>query len=188
MSSRLQSVTNVWVQNRSYSSLDPLTRTWYTELSSLSLTAMSPYSVNSLALEELQKLASWIHDNAEMQEVAKNTSKCVDKDRREKVRPFLDAQKYSDINVGTAILSSMTWLTKYLQGHGYAIYRIKGKAEIGLTPKYQSYFFPLSINSGELKIGEDILHPGDYIHFTSSLFLDSHLDCLIILLPDTNAE
>ncbi|KAJ5858353.1 hypothetical protein N7534_003630, partial [Penicillium rubens] len=135
---------------------------------------MAP-SIEGTALEALRNLATWIHDTAKMEEVAKNTSKCVDTDRLDKLRPFLEAQKYP-------------------KGHGYTIYRIKGKAEIGLTPNYRSLFFPLSVDSGtsgvpgELQVAGERLQLGNYIHFTSALVLDAQLDCLIVLLPGKIAE
>lgn len=64
---------------------------------------MAPCSIEPTALSELTKFATWVHDHAQMEEVAKNTFKCVDKDRRDKLRPFLDAQKYSKIWVGKPI-------------------------------------------------------------------------------------
>jgi hypothetical protein len=57
---------------------------------------MAP-SIEGTALEALRNLATWIHDTAKMEEVAKNTSKCVDTDRRDKLRPFLEAQKYPKV-------------------------------------------------------------------------------------------
>ncbi|KAJ5594691.1 uncharacterized protein N7459_000899 [Penicillium hispanicum] len=155
---------------------------------------MAPCSINTAAKEDFRNLTTWMQDVAKIENIANNTSKCVDKDRREKLLPFLNAQKYSGI-----------------KGHGYVVYRIKGKAEIGLTPKYRSLFFPLSIGSGKSQVEEgkdargrdvimltesensaspprEMLNPGDYIHFTRALVLDAHLDCLIVLLPETDAE
>lgn len=98
-----------------------------------------------------------------------------------------------------------SWIINWKQGHGYTIYRIKGKAEIGLTPNYRSLFFPLfvdpanndpgnndpkikDLSSAELEVAGEVLKPGDYIHFTSALVLDAQVDCLIVLLPNTVAK
>ncbi|CAG8119078.1 unnamed protein product, partial [Penicillium salamii] len=121
---------------------------------------MGPCSVAPEALPELTNLASWIHDSAEMAEIAKNTFQCVDPQRRDKLRPFLEAQKLTEI-----------------KAYGYTIYRIKGKVEIRLTPNYRSIFFPLSVDSGtngvsgELQIAGETLRQGQYLHFTKSFVL-----------------
>lgn len=72
------------------------------------------------------------------------------------------------------------------------MYRIAGKAEIKMTPNYRSLFFPLTIgsdketSSGELQVAGQVLTVGKYIHLTSRLVLDTQLDCLIVLLPETS--
>lgn len=60
---------------------------------------MAPCPIEQAAKTELESLATWIKITAEMAEVAKNTLKCVDKNLREKMRPFLTAQKYSKMKV-----------------------------------------------------------------------------------------
>lgn len=71
------------------------------------------------------------------------------------------------------------------------MYRITGKVEIKLAPDYRSLFFPLSIGSepgdvasNTLQIAGEELAPGNYIHMTSRLLLETYLDCLIVLLPE----
>lgn len=74
------------------------------------------------------------------------------------------------------------------------MYRITGKAEINVTPKYRSFFFPLTIGSekdapsSELQVAGETLAPGDFIPITSRLVLNTQLDFLIVLLPDANEK
>lgn len=69
--------------------------------------------------------------------------------------------------------------------------RISGKTEIKATPGYRSLLFPLTVGSGsddtasgKVQVAGELLSPGDYMTFTSSLAVDAQLDCLVILLPD----
>lgn len=60
---------------------------------------MPPSSISSQAFSKLKDLATWLYKTAEMEEEEKNTFRCVDKDRHEKLRPLLEELGYRQIKV-----------------------------------------------------------------------------------------
>jgi hypothetical protein len=71
------------------------------------------------------------------------------------------------------------------------IYRISGKTEIIKLPHLKTLFFPLSIGSGrdsiasgEIEVEGEVLKPGTFAQFDSTMTLNAHLDCLVVYLPE----
>ncbi|KAJ5778358.1 hypothetical protein N7520_001604 [Penicillium odoratum] len=126
-----------------------------------------PARISDDALPELESLAAWVSQSAEMKEEkgSQNLLECVDKDREAKARPLMEKLGYATIQYHLALL-----------------FRICGKTSIGKpqNDKRTLLFFPLS---GEVEVAGEVLIPGMYIQLTKKLDLDAHLDCLIIALP-----
>ncbi|KAJ6119052.1 hypothetical protein N7471_013003 [Penicillium samsonianum] len=126
-----------------------------------------PTNINADALPELESLAAWVSQSAEMKEEKgkKNLLGCVDKDREAKARPLLEKLGYAT-----------------MQGHFALLLRICGKASIEKLDEDNRtlLFFPLS---GDVQVAGEVLKPGTYIPLVKTLDLDAQLDCLIIVLP-----
>jgi len=70
------------------------------------------------------------------------------------------------------------------------IYRISGKTEIIKRPQLKTLFFPLSISferddkKSEVQVEGELLKPGTYAQFDSTMTLNAQLDCLVVYLPE----
>ncbi|KAJ9490287.1 hypothetical protein VN97_g2944 [Penicillium thymicola] len=119
------------------------------------------------ALLELEILASWVSQSAEMKEGTgrKNVLECVDKARGAKARPLFEKLGYATI-----------------RNHFALLLRICGKVSIEKPQNDDRtfLFFPLS---GSVQVAGEVLKPGKYIQYTKALDLDAQLDCLIVVLP-----
>ncbi|OQD97650.1 hypothetical protein PENSOL_c011G05008 [Penicillium solitum] len=126
-----------------------------------------PTDIKADALPELEILASWVSQSAEMKEEKgrKNLLTCVDKAREAKARPLLEKLGYATI-----------------RNHFALLLRICGKASIE-KPENDNrtlLFFPLS---GNVQVAGEVLKPGNYIELTKTLDIDAQMDCLLVVLP-----
>jgi hypothetical protein len=64
------------------------------------------------------------------------------------------------------------------------VWRLSGTTTIEKERGFDSLFFPLHIESGELRVAGHVLEPVNYMRFTSPQTLSAQLDCLIVLAPE----
>ncbi|EEH06971.1 hypothetical protein HCBG_05191 [Histoplasma capsulatum G186AR] len=120
-----------------------------------------PSTIDSDAKGDLDELAKWFRA-AEMVTQGKNTWRCVDMARFQKVYPLLSKLKLD-------------------KGCKFTLYRISGYTTILKGPGFDNLFFPLL---GAVDIHGVRFEPGKYTRFTSNQVVDAQLDFLIISVPE----
>ncbi|KAI1955348.1 hypothetical protein LOZ58_006805 [Ophidiomyces ophidiicola] len=119
-------------------------------------------TLNNDATERLQELGKWFK-TANITLEKENVWRCVDPDRFEKWKPFLNC------------------LGLYKEGNGFTLWRVSGNVTIGPDRGYYGLFFPIS---GAADISNYHVNPGEYIQFTEPQLISANLDFLTALVQE----